>query len=344
MLLGLVLALSMLPAALDPALKKNRHPLGPVLQILSFSPPAAAASGMVRSGLAALSGFAILACWLAGLVWALVALERRPPRKAVVQTTTLSFEGTWERLGAIFGPRYGPLVAQWLRFYSRNNRFRTIYPLAIPLVVFLAFTQARVAGPKSQFASLLGCFALVGCIGTAQFAVNQFGYMGGGLRRYFLLPADPAMILRSGSYAFVSLGALLILPGTIVLLFFSPVPLDAMKVAMLLGTAVTALFLMHGLGLWSTLFGPRRGNFYASFGNDLSLIGNIAVIGGMMSFLFLPRVLAKVWPAAVAPQNWWVATISALLAAGFYFISLGKAGAVFRARREKILAVIEGRN
>ncbi len=343
MLLGLVLALSMLPAGLEPLLRKNRHALEPVWRVLAYTPPAAAAAVTVGSGLAAITGIVVLDGWLVGLFAALVALERRPPRKTVAQAATLSFEGPWERIGALFGPRNGPLVAQWLRFFSRNNRFRTIYPLAMPLVAFLAVTQARVAGPKGQFANLLGCFALVGCISTAQFAVNQFGYLGGGLRRYFLLPADPAAVLRTGSYTFVTLGALLIPLATAALLVFSPVPLDARRVAMMLGAAVTTLFLMHGVGLWATLLGPRRGNFYSSFGNDLSLAGNVAVIGGMITFLFLPRLLIKLWPASLASRHWWATVLLAVPAAGFYIVSLEKAGALFRTRRERILAVIEGR-
>jgi hypothetical protein len=342
-LLGLVLSLSLLPSLIEPLTRKNRHLFDPVLQVLMYTPPAEAARATTGAGVEALGALALLACWIGIALWAVQALERRPPRQKVEQSGKLSFEGPWEKIGAFFGPRDAPLVAHWLRFYSRNNRFRTIYPLAMPLVAFLTFTQARVSGPKGQFANLLGCFALVGCIGTAQFAVNQFGYLGGGLRRLFLLPADPADILRTGSYVFVTLGALLIPLATVLLLVVSPMPLDSAKVAMLLGAAIAALFFMNGLGLWASVLGPRRGNFTASFGNDLSLAGNIAVIGGMFTFLFVPRILVHFWPGSVVPERWFAAWLLAALMAAFYYVSLGRTAALFRSRKERVMSVIEGR-
>ena len=45
---------------------------------------------------------------------------------------------------------------------------------------------------------------------------------------------------------------------------------DARLLVMLVGSALTSLFLFHGIGLWTTLFGARRGDYYSTFGNDLS--------------------------------------------------------------------------
>jgi hypothetical protein len=56
-----------------------------------------------------------------------------------------------------------------------------------------------------------------------------------------------------------------------------------------------------------------------------------------------PQVLAHVWPAALAPDQWWMAIPVVLLAAAFYFSSLQRAGAMLPARREKLLAIVEGR-
>jgi len=338
-----IMCLGILPAAAGSLNKTHPELLKPVLRILHYTPPYGAASAMLRPRVEALDGLGVIVAWLVGLLAILAALERHPPQARVAQSGALTWEGPWERFGALFGPANAPLVAQWLRFYSRNNRFRTAYPLALPLVAFLAITQAQVAGPKAQFANLLGCFALTGFIGTAQFAVNQFGYMGGGFRRYFLLPTDPAALLRTGSYTFLMLSAAVIPLATIAVALLSPIHLDGRMLAMMVGAAVTALFLMHGLALWATLWGPRRGNYKASFGNDLSLLGNVVFIGGLLTLIFAPRVLAKFWAAAVSPESWWAAVAMAPAAAIFYFVSLRNAAAVFRSRREQILAVIEGR-
>jgi hypothetical protein len=167
--------------------------------------------------------------------------------------------------------------------------------------------------------------------------------MGGGFRRYLLLPTDPAALLRTGSYTVLGLSAALIPFATIAVVFFSPVQLNGRMLAMMVASAVATMFFLHGIALWATLLGPRRGNYKASFGNDLSLLGNIVFIGGMLTLLFVPRVLASKLPGVVSPQSWWAAVAMAPLAAIFYFASLRNAGAVFRARREQILAVIEGR-
>ena len=57
-----------------------------------------------------------------------------------------------------------------------------------------------------------------------------------------------------------------------------------------------------------------------------------------------PRVLLIAWPAALAPDKWWVAIPMVLLAAAFYSSSLKRAGAMLLARREKLLAIVEGRS
>ena len=116
-------------------------------------------------------------------------------------------------------------------------------------------------------------FAILGCMGTAQFSVNQFGYVAGGFRRFFLLPAQPAVILRAGSYTFMLMSSTLILAGTLLFVLFSPFSFDARMLIMLAGSAVASLFVFLGLGLWATLFGPRCCDYYNTFGNDLSAAG-----------------------------------------------------------------------
>ena len=63
-----------------------------------------------------------------------------------------------------------------------------------------------------------------------------------------------------------------------------------------------------------------------------------------MFAMILPRVLYKLWPVAVSPESWWMALPLPVLAAAFYFGTLRAAGPIFMARREKLLAVVEGRD
>lgn len=346
-----IMCLGFLPSILQPVVHKNSPFLIALVQVLKYTPPAQAAWAMTRADLSVLSGLGMLVCWLLALTAALVALERHPAKVRTAQRTTVSWGNVFERIGGLFGPRHGPLVAHWLRFYSRNNRFRTIYPLTLPLVVFLMFYFGRQTfgdvktptSPQAQFASALGAFAIAGFIGTGQFAVNQFGYVGGGLRRYLLLPTHAAAAFRAGSYTFLMLSAVLIPLVAIAWSLFWPAPFDARMLIMLVGSSVTSLFVFHGVGLWVSLLAPRRGNYYTSFGNDLSFAANVVVIGGMLGLLFLPRVCYKLWPAAMSPEHWWVLIPVAALAVVFYVVSLRSATARFRARREQLLAIMEGR-
>jgi hypothetical protein len=238
-------------------------------------------------------------------------------------------------------------MAHWLRLYTRNTRFRTIYVLALPLAGMLCFAMGRDMGRRghfgSQFSVTLSAFAMLGCMGIVQFSVNQFGYVAGGFRRFLLLPVEPADVLRAGSYTFMLMNSALIVVGTLLFVPFSPFPFDARMLAMLVGAAVTSLFMFLGLGLWATLFGPRCCDFYSTFGNDLSAAGNTVVIGGILVVMIGPQVLAHIWPAALAPDKWWMAIPAVLLAAAFYFSSLERAGEMLLARREKLLAIVEGR-
>ena len=347
-LLATIVCLGLLPTILRPVMKGHRGAITALLHVLGYTPPFAAAATMTRTDLAAFSGLLLQVWWLLGLAAVLVALERRPPyTPRAAQTVIITWDTPYDRLAAFFGPRLGPLMAHWLRFYMRNTRFRTLYALALPIAAALIFAMGRDMGrkghPGSPFGAALTAFAVLGCMGTAQFSVNQFGYVGGGFRRFFLLPAQPAAVLRAGSYTFLLMSSSLILVGTLLFVLFSPFPFDARMLIMLVGAAVTSLFTFLGLGLWATLFGPRCCDYYSTFGNDLSAAGNTVLIGGILVVMIGPQLLVRSWPAALAPDKWWMAIPVVLLAAAFYFSSLERAGTMLLSRREKLLAIVEGR-
>jgi hypothetical protein len=173
--------------------------------------------------------------------------------------------------------------------------------------------------------------------------VNQFGYLGNGFRRYLLLPSDPAAAFRAGSYLFVALGAMLIPPGAAIWCLLSRVPFDARALVMLVGCSVTSLFLFHSVAIWPSLLGASRGNFYQSFGNDLSFAGNATLGGASLVMALAPTLLAKFRPGTITPDHWWVALPTAMAAGLVYFTSLNLATAAFRTRREQLMALLEGR-
>jgi len=343
-LLVSIMGLGFLPSVLQPVIHKNSPALAVMGLLWRSAPPAGAAVAMTHSDLSALTGLGQILLWTGALLAVLAALERRPAKVRAAQVIKVEWESPFDRIGAIYGDKYGPLVAHWMRFYFRNNRFRAIYPLALPVAAFIVFFWGKRPGMVGgMFPAALSGFAILGCMGTFQFAVNQFGYVGGGFRRFQLLPTEPAAAFRAGSYAFVSLSAALIAAGTLAWVAFSPMPFDARALAMLVGASVMSLFLFHGLALWTSLLGPRRGTYNMSLGNDLSAAGNVVVIGGMMVLLFLPGVLHKIWPGVVSPDRWWATPVLAAAAAAFYFTSLKATTAMFRGKREALMALMEGK-
>jgi hypothetical protein len=346
-MLVLVISVGMLPALLQPVFRKNPALFAGLRQIWQATPPAAAGVAITHLDLSGLQALGVIAAWSVALVALLMALERSPQRAAVVHSGKVVWEDRIDRLAAVFGPKTGPLVAHWLRFYWRNNRFRTIYPLALPLAAFLLFFFSRQEGKRSPVGGplpvALGVFGIIGFIGTGQFAVNQFGYTGGGFRRFLLLPTDPGAAFRAGSYMFVSLSAALILPAAVLWILFAPIPSTAPLLAMLVGCSLFSLFLLHGVALWTSILGARRGNFKQAMGNDLSLIGNVVIIGGMMGWLFLPQILLRAAPATLVGDYWWTTPLAALAALVFYIVSLRLTTALFRGRREELMTLMEGK-
>ena len=339
--LGLILALSLVPGTLMPMLKKNPALAAGSLAVLRYTPPFGAAAAMTHQGPRAFLGMGLIALWAVGLAAVLAALERRPAgRRQAAANVGVAWESPLDRVASLFGPRMAPLVGYWLRFYLRNNRFRMLYLFSLPLAAFIVYNLGQI--PKwvaSPFVAALGALPIVAFMGTSRIAVNQYGYAGGAFRRFFLFPTDSAASLRAGSYAAVLLSAAMIPPTAILWAVFAPRPLDPRVVLMPAIDAVTALFAFHAIGLWTTLYGPRRGDYDKSIGNDLSLMGNIVVIGSTFACIFAPIALGR----AATPANWWLALPPAALAAAFYAASLRGASAVFPGRRERLLAVLEGK-
>jgi hypothetical protein len=343
-LLGVVMALAFLPGTAATLFKGNSALGQTILSQLSFTPPFAAARAMLGDASTALPAWLLLLFWTATFVAALVWMEKRPPQRQATVTARLSWDSPLDRLAAIYPPSIAPLVGHWLRFYTRNQRTRMMALLSLPLAAFLTYSTSRTTGPDGLFIAALGTVTMATFLGTSRLAVNQFGYAGGGFRRYFLLPSPPADTLRAASYAALTLGAAAIPVALLVWIFVAPGPHDSRRLLMLGCSAVTALFLFNAAGLWVTIFNPRKGNYDSSFGNDLSLGGNVVVIGSMLCALLLPRLLHRFYPAAVSPDAWPFLLPLPFLAVAVYHFSLKAAGPVLAARRERLLAVVEGKD
>lgn len=342
--LMIIMCLSLLPGTMGMILGKNPGMVPQVVAVLRFTPPFGAAAAMTHDGSEMFYGLGMVGCWILALAALLMKLERRPAEsRQAARTPDSRLDTPLDRVAALFGPHMGPLVGHWLRFYVRNNRFRVLYMLSLPLAAFLTFSLGQPRKGGSLFVGVLGAMCVPAILGTSRITVNQFGYVGGAFRRFFLFPTAPGAVLRAASYTSLLLGALWIPVSAIIWAFAAPRPFDWRVVLMPVMNAITALFLFNAIGLWTTLFGAKRGNYDKSIGNDMSLAGNLAVIGVMLICMFVPQILHAVAPAAVAPENWWMTLPPAAAAIVFYLASLRGATAAFPGRREALLAVIEGK-
>jgi hypothetical protein len=343
-MLLLILSVSMLPSVLAPTIRHNPELAAHILAVLRFTPPFAAADALTAVGAASYYGLLLAAGWFVAFMAALMWVENNPFRRHIAPTKAANWSTRFERIGALCGASNAAMVGFWLRFYSRNNRVRTLYFAGLPLAAFLTFSLARPGGfGEGWFPAALGAVPVLGYMGTSRIAVNQFGYTGGGFRRFFLLPIDPGATLRAASYAAVLMGAGMIPLGLVAWMAFAPGGGDVRKVFMLLCSGVTGLLVFNGLGLWSTLYGPRKGNYSSAVGNDLSAAGNVVLFTCMLSGLFLPVALRKVAPALLAPENWALALVPAGLALAFYKVSLSLAAPMVVRRREELMKIVEGK-
>jgi hypothetical protein len=342
-LLALIMVLSLGPSLLAPVFKKDPDLFPAIVARLQFTPPFAAAAALVHSDITAVYDFATILAWIAGLAALVVLFERRVPQRQAAASVGVSWDDIYDRGGRLFGARLGPFVGHWLRFYARNSRTRIMGLVSLPILGFITVRTADRLGPNGLFVAALGTLPMAGFMCTSRIAVNQFGYVGGAFRRYFLLPIEPADILRSSSYASVAIGSLALPVALAAWFALVPLPFDARMLVMLACSGIAGLLVFNSLGIWVTLFNPRRGKYNSSFGNDLSLGGNTVVIGGVIFAFFLPTVLYRAWPAIVSPDSWWMLLPFPFLAGAAYIVSLKAAGPILAMRREKLLAVVEGK-
>jgi hypothetical protein len=343
-MLLLVLSISMLPGLAAPAFKNNPALMDRILAVLRFSPPFAAADAITSSGAQAYAGLLLVAGWFLAFMAALVWVEKNPFRGRAAQAKAAAWSSKYEQLGAIFGGANAAMVGFWLRFYSRNNRVRTLYFAGLPLAAFLTYNLSRKKGGADWFTAALGAIPMLSYMGTSRLALNQFGYIGGGFRRFFLLPTDPGATLRAASYASVLMGAGMIPLGLLAWIVLVPTGRDGREVFMLFCSAVTGLLVFNGLGLWTTLYGARKGNYVSAMGNDLSAAGNVVIFTCILGGLALPQALRMLAPAMLRPENWAFAVIPAGLAYAFYRISLSIAAPMVHRRREALMKIVEGKS
>ena len=111
---------------------------------------------------------------------------------------------------------------------------------------------------------------------------------------------------------------------------------------MLLSVALASLFLYNALGLWTSIYSPRRMNFDAIWNNRLSTAVTIMVACGISIPLIGIMFFARLINPMVVPEFWWLALGLLLFSAGFFAFTLWAIEGPANGRRETLINVIAG--
>ena len=310
----------------------------PGLAFLELTPPFAAARAIATTAAqSASAGLLLVIIWCI-VLWVIVsAVQRLPVRSRTIAGASVVWDHPCDRIALLFGARMAPLAGKILRYYVRSP-VRYNYFFALPAVALLAHSEPR----EGAFLFALGAAPAVGFASTIPISMNLFGFDGQGLRRYFLIPIHAAGVFRTVAMVSLIPGTILVLIGLAAWLIFSPIHTDLRMATMLLCSGFAGLLFLHALGLWTTLLAPRTIPFGVAFGNKLSLAANLLMLVAMGILFGLPWALTRAGFETVVGA-WWVTALLLAGAALFFLATLKAGAAVFAARRERIIALVEER-
>jgi hypothetical protein len=337
----LLVALAIFAMTTPPLLREPAavHLLSAVARL---TPPGIAARIMAGGSPApSLAWVVALMAWAISLALVLAGLDRLPARSRTVPGARAVWDGPCDRFGALFGATLGPLVTKMLRYYTRSPQVRWNFPFVLPMLVVGCVELARGGEPMDFFLYALGALAAVGFMCTGAMSLNLFGFDGAGFRRYFLLPAPPSRVVRAATVVAILPGAMLVTLALAAWALFRPVATDARILIMLAASGFGGLLFSQALSIWIAVLWPRPAQFAVTFGNRLSAAGGAALCGGVAALFGLPLALHGIGAAAVL-RAWIVWPVFGLASCVWYVLTQGLAARAFGARREEMLAIIEG--
>lgn len=315
--------------------------LAAVDSVLHWLPSGLAAAPMAGAGAAkSLLNLALLGGW--GLLMLMVAgwSEARPALSPRASRGAIDWENGYDRAAALAGERYAALVGKALRYNLRSNRVRLGLASA-PLFAFIGRLMTLNDQGSNEFYFALAFFTFLGFSGPSSVTLNQFGSDGAGARRYALLPSSFATTVRAGSLVGLGLGALIVPPTIALWTLVTASEIEWRMIVMLTGSSLAGLFVFNALGIWTTIYTPRRVEFTTMLGNQLSFAANLVVAGGMVAIFVIYFGLMFLRIPLAAVLDWWglpmAMTLAALL---FYLFSWRVIELAAEAHRDRIIDVV----
>lgn len=291
--------------------------------LLRFTPPGIAAALMtgptIMTGVADAAALLAWCCVVSSLWW---MLQNRPVPSRSRQEIEISWNNGYDKLANVFKRCYAPLTSKALRYHMRCNRVRFNLAITIPLLALMPTVMGKKGGANEILLITLSLFFWGGIASTNAMTLNQFGYDGPGVRRYWLLPVPFVYAIRAASWGSLIVGGSAILPGFTLWVVCSSLSVNLLIALMILSNAVAGLFFFNGLGLWTTLLAPKNVNFSSVTGNDLSYAGNIVLFGGLLFVFGIAFYLIGRTSVEVVLHYWWLSLFFAIIGCSFYWLSM----------------------
>ncbi len=282
----------------------------------------------------------VLLAWLALAMALLFWLDRRPDRSHASGRGAASWNGPIDRLTAILPQPWAPLVARGLRFYLRNYQVQLSF---VGLMFFVGvmplYMTRRSTSPMAPFELTMLVVLVLGTV-TSALTPNAFGFEGAGARRLLLAPVERRMVLGSMNLASAIIcGAYLLLAIAIWSAFVAPSP---RMVLMLLTHGMSGLLLFHAAALWTSVLMPVRADYFEKFRKQQSGGTRITMVM-LMALMAVSAGVRQILMPGPLVNYWWVSVLVMTACAAAYAASFGPAAALFGRRRERMLAIVEGR-
>jgi hypothetical protein len=312
-------------------------------QLLQLSPPGAAAAMMSGDGsLKILGGAGLLFFWCVALVYILMRLERRPRGARSAVSGIIIRSDFIDNLGKLMSGRYGPLVSKSLRYHLRSNLIRFSL-ITSPVIVLMGKYLLPWSWQERFFLISLSIFFIMSSATAAALMLNLFGYDNAGIRRYAILPISFADALRAGSMASLLLRAITVFVAFgLWLIFYAGESLTWEMIVMILSIALASLFLFNALGLWTSVFSPKRLIFDAMWNSRLSFGANMVVIIGISAPLWGAIFFGDRIDQDTLTRYWWVSCPILIFCVSFYILSFAAIEGPVKSRRERLINLIAG--
>jgi hypothetical protein len=338
-----ILLVSFGPLAIASLIAAHRFDIWLMLdQLLQLTPPGAAAAMMSGNGSLKLGGTGLLFIWCAALAYSLMRLERRSPSSRSADPGIVIRSDLIDQLGSLMSLRYGPIVSKSLRYHLRSNIIRFSL-ITSPIVVLMGKYILPWGWQERFFLISLSIFFILSSATGAALMFNLFGYDDAGIRRYAILPISFADALRAGSLASLLLRTITVIVAFgLWLIFYAGETITWRMIVMMLSIAMASLFLFNALGLWTSVFSPKRLNFDAMWNSRLSFSANLVVIIGISVPLWVAAFISNRLDQTALTRYWWISCLILIFCLGFYILSFVIMDAPAKSRRERLINLIAG--